>query len=200
MEKVFDSHGLICKISGNVTVTSGGIRVRFTSIVAAAFACLVSFGAHASTVMADGGSYNLASSSVFTYTDYSSSAAAADQAFTFQFQSGGTPGAYAYSIFLDAFSQDVSTFTAVWSSAAGGTGTILSSVTLNTAGLLNGLIDASTNFSAVDPQWLTISWTGDANRDALISVQVSAVPLPASALLLLAGLGGFAFTRRRRLI
>lgn len=174
--------------------------MRFKAIVAAAVICLLGYGAHASTVMADGGTYNLANDSVFTYTDYSSSAAAADQMFTFQFHSGGNPGAYAYSIFLDAFSKDVSTFTAIWSSAAGGTGTILSSVTLNTAGLLSGLIDASTTFGAIDPQWLTISWTGDANRDALISVQVSAVPLPASALLLLAGLGGLAFIRRRRMI
>lgn len=169
------------------------VRICISGVVAGAF---LAGAAGAATIMTDGGSYDLATDNEFNYTNYTASADAADDRFTFQMVGGGLiAGATAFSIFLDAVNSDIDELSAIWSTAANGGGDVINSTAFNPAGLPYGFIELETTFDVYTTQWLTIEWEGT-DDDALISVEVQPVPVPASALLLAGGLAGFSALRR----
>ena len=107
------------------------------------------------------------------------------------------PGAMAFELFFDAINPGVDTLTAIWSTGANGTGTVFASETIVTTGLTFASLSLPTWFADSDPQYFTARWTGNGEA-AQINVSISAIPVPAAGLLLLAGLGSLTALRRRQ--
>jgi hypothetical protein len=160
--------------------------------------------AGATTVMSDGGVYDLSSDNEFDFAD-STLNDGGDNYFTFGFASGGLPSATAFNLIFDPVDTNLDTFTASWSTGANGTGTVFNTETVDASSGVATILDFAASFADSDPQWLSVTWTtvsgGPANAEVDIEVSpagVAPVPVPAAGLLLLGGLGGLAAMKRRR--
>lgn len=168
-----------------------------TAAATFALAALLPVAASAATAMVDGGVYDLSTDNEFNFAGNTGDANAADDYVSFGFASGGLVGATSFSVLLDAVNTDITEITATWSSGINGTGTVYETAVSGLVAGVAQILDFNTVFSAGDPQWFSLTWNGS-DDNALISVEVAPVPVPAAGFLLLGGLGGLAAMKRRK--